>query len=307
MIVNATMTANAERTPSKWVTRIIVGSVAVIAWAALRYVIGPALMPTGPDEPLTVFLGGGLLSAIIVLVVLVVAGLIAELALGRPGSAPGIVVAGIALALWAYAGGTMDQWLCEHNAVPGPASGGAYWPLLAEYIYWAVVIGLLVLLAGWRASQSYVGESGRPSLPAALGIDTSPDGLRDGLTALVVTTAVTAIVAWILMGPRLGHTYRGQVYFATAVGCILGVFAAERVSHQRSIVWFLPAPILVGIIGVVYAAMRPGLAVPYDNINVIPAWGLARALPIEMVSVGSVAILLTLGTVRRLSSESNQA
>ena len=62
----------------------------------------------------------------------------------------------------------------------------------------------------------------------------------------------------------------------------------------------------VGLIGVVVAALKPGLGPGYEQINIIPAWGLVRPLPVEMVAVGCVAILLTLRTAQRLSSEEDR-
>ena len=111
----------------------------------------------------------------------------------------------------------------------------------------------------------------------------------------------------ILSGPRVGHTYRGQVYFAVALAFVIAVLVARRVTGARGIIWYLPGPLVVGIVGVLLAAVRPGLGAGYESINIIPAWGLVRPLPIEMVSVGVAAILLTLRAATRLSSEEEQA
>ena len=117
---------------------------------------------------------------------------------------------------------------------------------------------------------------------------------------------IAAVLVLILVGPRVGHTYRGQVYFAVAVGFIVAVLVARRVTGVRGIIWYLPGPLLVGLLGVLLAAWRPGLGAGYEHINVIPAWGLVRPLPVEMVGVGLVAILLTLRAATRLSSEQDR-
>ena len=244
------------------------------------------------------------MAAVAVLILVAVGALIGRLLCGGREGAQGLLVVGLGLALWAFHGGTMDDWLKMRNTVAGAPSGATYIPLLAEYGYWAVAVAVAYMLTGRRRSVAGAGllpEQRGKSAPAA------PIQLRDGITALVVTAAVAAILMLFLTGPRVGHTYRGQVYFAVAVAFIVGVVVARRVAGTRGFIWYLPAPLVVGVIGVCVAAARPGLGAGYANINVIPAWGLVRPLPIEMMGVGLVAIILTLRTANRLSSEEGPA
>jgi hypothetical protein len=276
---------------SAWPGRLYLAATVALLWAALHYVVDATVLPRGLDRPVCVFVGdGGVVPAVVVLILLTIAALIGTWLGGRRAGTQGLLVVGFALALWAYHGGTMDEWLKMKNPIPGPPSGSAYAPLLAEYLYWAVVVAAVYALTGRRG-------------PTA---SKSSTNLRDGITALIVTVAVAAVLILILSGPRIGHTYRGQVYFAVAVAFILGVMAARRLTGTRRLLWYLPAPLIVGIIGVLLATSRPGLGPAYANINVIPAWALVRPLPIEMVGVGLVAILLTLRTADRLSSKEDQ-
>jgi hypothetical protein len=81
---------------------------------------------------------------------------------------------------------------------------------------------------------------------------------------------------------------------------------AWRVGGARGLIWYLPGPFVVGVIGALVAAWRPGLGPAYENVNVIPAWGLVRPLPVEMVSVGLVATILACRMMSRVSSGKDQ-
>jgi len=94
----------------------------------------------------------------------------------------------------------------------------------------------------------------------------------------------------LLCGPRVGATLRGQVYFAAAVAPIGGVFAGHYLTNVRDYAWYWPVPILVGVIGLFVAMASPALPAPYTQINVLPAWGAARPLPIEMIGLGFIGV-----------------
>jgi len=201
----------------------------------------------------------------------------------------------------------MDDWLKLRQPIPGPAQAAPYWPLLAEYVYWAAALAAVVAAgcAPWPTRGAAGGQTGRRARDwqRTLGWDTGPAALRDGLIALGLTVVIGAVLISVLTGPRVGHTYRGQVYFAVGAAFLVAVLVARRVSPAAGLIWYLPGPLLVGICGVVLAVWKPALPAGYEHINVIPAWGLVRPLPIEMISVGTVAVVLALRSSRRLSSD----
>ena len=290
--MNAIEPSERVRRRSAWPGRLYLAAAVALLWAGLHYVVDATVLPRGLERPVCVFVGdGGIVPAVVVLVLLTIGALIGAWLCGRWADTQGLLVVGFALALWATHGGTMDEWLKMKNPIPGPPSAAAYAPLLAEYLYWAVVVAAVYALTGRRGPTAHKSSA----------------NLRDGITALIVTAAVAAVLILILSGPRIAHTYRGQVYFAVAVSFILAVIVARRVTGARGLLWYLPGPLIVGIVGVLLAVSRPGLGAAYANINVIPAWGLVRPLPIEMVGVGLVAILLTLGTANRLSSKEDRS
>lgn len=288
---------------SSWVDRLSIAAVVALLWAILHYLVDNTLLPRGLDRPVVVLIGeGGALVAIVVLVLLAAGAFLGALPAGRAKDLQGLLVVGLALALWTWHGGTMDDWLKAKNPIPGPATAAAYWPLLAEYAYWAIALAAVVAISTWRGGWPEQATR-QGNWRRSLGFDATPAGLRDGLTALIATVVIAAVLVSVLTGPRLGHTYRGQVYFAVGVAFIIAVLVARRVAGVRGVLWYLPGPLIVGVFGVLLAAWKPTLPAGYEHINVIPAWGLVRPLPVEMVSVGLVAILLTHRTSRRLSSD----
>ena len=128
----------------------------------------------------------------------------------------------------------------------------------------------------------------------ALGLDLSTAEIRNGLLAMLVTAVVAGVLLLYLNGPRVGHTRRGQVYFAVAVAFLCGALVASKILSTRHPLWYGLSPFLVGITGVVLAGISPALPDSYANINVIPASGLVRALPIELVGVATVSVICAL-------------
>jgi hypothetical protein len=128
---------------------------------------------------------------------------------------------------------------------------------------------------------------------------------RDSLIGLLLTTLIAGALALVLTGAPLAYTRRGQVYFALLVGFLAAVFVTSRVMRSStphlpgtlSPAWCWPAPFLLGVIGLTVAAVSPGLMLPpgYERLDTIPAWALARPLPVEMIGVGLVGVLWLLG------------
>lgn len=274
----------------------------IVVWAGLYYLVGTYILPPGLDRPVVLVNSHhGPLAGLLVVFAVWLAAAIAILIAGIGDGRRPLVVIGLALALWAYQGGmrggTMDSWLILQNVEPGPPAGGAYWPLLADYLYLLLAIGGACLItwlpAGWNRPQPAIPP--RDSAPRPKGTRTAQ---TDGLIALGTTVIVAAVAISILSGPAAADTWRGQVYFAVGVGFFAGVWAASKAVARLDIRWIVPAPLLLGLMGIVVAGVSPALALPagHDQLDMIPAWALARPLPVEMVGVGLVALLAFLPT-----------
>ena len=283
-----------------WIRRLRLLLAIALPWAALHFLVGGTVLPVGLDRPVALAAANSpLLAAIAVALVLIVGAYVSARVAGPAyrGHAPAII--GCALALWVLDGGTMTDWLLltASGETVGPPTGAAYWPLFGEYLFLAIVmvgVAIAARLAEPRQPDTSFGTLVRQSL----GLHTPAAQRRDGVIALGVMTIVIGVLMLILTGPATAKTLHGQVYFAAALSSIVGVFIAGRVVRIREPIWFWPAPILAGLLGMLVAALRPDLFVPvaYRELNSIPAWGLARALPLEMVGVGVAVTLWSLRT-----------
>lgn len=300
--------------PSPWSARVRCTLALVLVWAVLHFVVGRWAIPRGLDRPVVLSaapLGG----AVLVGCVWLGAGLAVLLVRARDIRRP-LLVVGLALAVWVgesgRQGGTMDDWLIWRHESPGPPTSGPYWLLLPDYAFlFAALVGAGGIAAALtRAGQPQPGSPRVGLWRAAFGA--APDGPvadRSAPLTFLVTCAVAAAAIYLLSGPSVGATYRGQVYFSVLLGFYAAVFVARHLAKTRALLWLWPAPFVVGVIGLVVAAMWPDLALPtkYAHINTIPAWGLARALPIEMVSLGLVGTLWALrGDTARTSAAGSE-
>jgi hypothetical protein len=197
------------------------------------------------------------------------------------------MILGVALLLWAAAGGraggTMDTWLILRHPLPGPPTGGPYWLLLVDYVYLLLGIGGACALAQQLDRARPAAEFPPPQARAG----------RPKVLALLTSIIVAGIATVVLAGRPLGQTLRGQVYFAVGVGLLFGVWVAVHLTQVRTSLWYAPAPFILGIVGLVVAGSNPALMLPleYRNLDILPAWGLSRALPIEMIGAGLVGAL----------------
>jgi hypothetical protein len=279
-----------------WLARARFVLATALLWAGLHFIVGWAL-PHDCDRPLVLSSSPyGPLAGLLLIGVVWVGGGLVSLLVQPHGDRQSLFIVGLALALWAAEGGrrggTMDDWLIQCNVAVGAPTGAAYWWLLPDYAYLLVAVaGAAVTAAALDGSRERVAWG--VLLRRTLTLDVPAEQRRSGLAALLATVVVAGLAALILMGPEVAATYRGQVYFAMGVSLFAGVFAAQRLAKTDGLLWAWLAPFLVGIVGLLLAALRPRLMLPpdYQHLNTIPAWNLARALPVEMVGIGLVGAL----------------
>lgn len=283
----------------RWWGRLRCLALVGLLWAGLHYLVLEGILGRGLERPVTLVAGhGSILATTTAIFILGLGALLAVRMPGRHRRERGLLVVALSLGLWATEGGTMTHWLTLLNSTVGPPVGRVYWPLVGEYVL------LAVLMTGVAASGNVFGSGPagaaggtvRDRLRATFGFDLSATDRVQGLAALAGASVILALALLLLSGPSYGSTQRGQVYFAVVVGGVIGVYAAARLFRVRHPIFFWPAPIVVGFIGALVAAFRPALLIPpeYNQLNHIPAWGLARPLPVEMVGVGVAACLWAL-------------
>ncbi len=314
------MTTIAQRLPAVavWLGRVRFVFAVALVWAGLHFLAGSWLLPRGLDRPLVLSACSyGPLGGLAVVGLLWIGAALTVLLLGCEDPRQPLFTIGWALALWGAEGGrlggTMDRWLIDQHERPGPPTGGPYWLLLVDYLYLVVAIAGAYVI-GWRlrpergsprpADRPPTRDSGRaPDRP----FSSRPEPLgqhllqpfaalrtpRPGLAALAMNMAVGLAAIFFLMGPATDATRRGQVYLAVLFGFLAAAYLTRRMLKTTDAVCYWPAPLLLGIVGLIVAGVRPALMLPaaYRNIDTIPAWALGRPLPVEMVGVGLVGAL----------------
>lgn len=278
-----------------WLRRFRFVTGVAICWAVLHYGVGSLALPCGYRQPpLLAAAPSPVLAAVALLVLLAAGSLVGAVIVGRRNPAGVLLVGGLGLALWAAPGGNMDDWLKLANTVPGRATLGPYWPLALDYVVLFVSLAAAALAVTLARPPGAPGpQSWTQRVTRALPQGSEPaHSVPRGIAALVTCTAVAAVLVWVLTGPRAQWTRTGQVYFAVLVAFAVGVIAARQLTHVEHPLWYVAAPFVVGLGGLVWTMTTgPSLPAPYDHLNIIPANGLVRALPVQLVGVGLTAVL----------------
>lgn len=271
-------------TAGRWMQRGRLLFAMLLVWFATHQLAAPLVWGHPIEAPLTLFVGHPLLPQLVVLAAFLVASLLAASVLAGDACRTFVAV-GAGVALWAWSGGTMDDWLVLRHPVPGPPTAAMYRPLIGEYAGLAVVAVVLALLAAAIRTRRLDASLLKPAT-----IGPRDEWKTTGPRTLLIVSVVAALLVPILAGPRYGWTRQGQVYFALIAGFLVATLAGRRLGGAGGLVWYAPAPFIVGLVGLLWAMARPSLGGAYARIDVIPANGLVRALPAEMVFVGLATV-----------------
>lgn len=275
-------------TASVWPQRLRLALIVGVVCAALTWLSGYSVLSRGLGRPLVLIMQLGSFTSLAAAAVILGGAILAAATSRGDKRRDALLVVGWSLAILASSGALMDQWLELRQPLPGLPTGAPYLALLPDYALLAVLTVAAAALAGGRATRA-----SRPAAPQ----------LIEGLKASLITIAVAIVILYFANGPRTDVTRRGQVYFAVVLAFYVAIALARNATRVSSAIWYWPCPLIVGVIGLLYAALRPGLPFPYDQINNIPAWGPARALPVEMVGVGLLASLWGLKTTAPQATE----
>lgn len=242
----------------------------------------PLALPAGLDRaPVICGYGpaSGVLGGVLLFLSLVAGGWLAQrVAADRPFA--GMQAAALGLIAWVLPRGTVDDWLIFIQPELGKPRSFAYIVFLSDYLVLAAAFAAIWLLR-------------RPAVvePQTSAPRDTPAPLSERLTMLAAVSAIAAALMLVLNGPRAMETHRGQVIFAVAAGFAAPILAGRSFLGWRDVSVCLLAPWLVGMLGVVWGLVRPGLAPEYLRLGIIPVTPLVRALPVEMVAIGILAVL----------------
>lgn len=295
-------------TMKTWFDRIRFCLAAGLVFAALHYVVDGFLLGRGDDRPTLIApVANGWLAAPLVALIIWGAAILARKLTSDQAPFEAIIAICVGLALWSLTGGTSDAWLIQTQPNPGPPGSRPYLLLLVEYGYWAIVLAGLVRLAQIPTSAPTSGT--RVTLGQLWPRTLAGVPVVAGISALLLSTAVALVLLCILFGPPINNTRHGQVIFATAVAFAVSTTVARKVTEVQSPIFYWPAPLLVGLIGCLVAAVNPALLIPttHQQLDSLPAWGVTRPLPVQMISIGMIAVLVTLRTSTATATNSPSA
>ena len=266
-----------------------------VVFALLHYGVGAIFLSGASGRPRALLSGEmGLGFGLVTAVALVLGAYLVAVLIGSTEPTRLLVIVNAALALWLFEdgsrGATMDDWLIRMHQRPGPADGRPYWLLIPDYI---ILLAIALAIRQMLKAAFSAAPAPPPAPPGA-----ARSARSEGLTALMISVAIALLIIMVLMGARHGATYRGQVYFAVYVAFLFSTGLAAQITGVRTLKYYWPAPFIVGLIGLALAALRPGFSPPFDVVNTIPAWAPARALPLEMISVGLLAVGWAVGSRR---------
>lgn len=264
-------------TSSPWLQRLRLTLIVALVCLCLTWLSSYSPLARGYARPLVLITQLGLVTSLAGGIIVLAGAILAGLTSRGDRTRDALLVVGWSLAIWASAGATMDQWLELQQPLPGPAKGAPYFALLPDYALLGVLtVAAAILAAGGKRQTA-------EKLPRNEWIE--------GGKASLMTIALAIVILYFAAGPRVDITRRGQVYFAIVLAFYVAVGLARNTTKIERAIWYWPCPLVVGLIGLIYAAFRPELPFPYHQINNIPAWGPARALPAEMVGIGLLACL----------------
>jgi hypothetical protein len=213
---------------------------------------------------------------------------------GMPHIPGCMIMLGVTLSFWALQGGVIDDWLILMNVTVGPPRTEPYWRLLPDYLLLTLIVLMTSVLGaftfGVRRGEQVAQR--KDAIRRWLMLDCTPAKIRDSAISFLAICTVGIAGQTYLHGPALSDTKHLQTIFAVSVSFLVGAWLARKVSTHLSWSLMALAPILIGVIGLILAISRPGLSLPagYQHLDMKPAWGLVRPLPIEMVAYGLVAV-----------------
>lgn len=254
-----------------------------LLWALLQFLVGHLVLPRGLQRP--PILTAAPLAALLAAVVVIGGAYVGLWIAGTRDAPTALMIVGLALCFWVFPAGTVDDWLKLRNVTAAQSAAPAYWALLPEHLYWfAITLGVLVV-------ARFAEQPASASLSSALGFDRLRAEAARGAFATLICAGAAGLCLSLLNVPAVSDTRRQQVYFALAVGFALALALCRyAVPGRHHLVWYLLAPLLVGLVAAVSAAVAPRLPGAYSGINIIPVSGLVRALPVELTGVAITMI-----------------
>lgn len=250
-------------------------------WLVVSYGLGRPMSIAVSPSPILTIIGLPMLLAVCTSVGVLLS--------SRRNVTRSVWLASIALLVWVFPGGTIDDWLIVQRPVAGPPNGMAYPLLLLDYAIGALLFVIVL----------YVGASAKESGSFARGLHLRQffGKSSQGLLTLGVTSLAALFIMWPLMGAAVAASKRLQVFFAVITAFALASMITKNLLEEQHTLWYWLAPFVVGVLGVVVATLSPAMSLPatYQHIDTLPAWWAVRPLPFEMLAGGWIGVIMGLG------------
>ncbi len=270
-------------------------------------------MAMEPDDPLgsvsALARADGMLMLIQAAVLAAVCGGLATVIAGRRMADVGTLAAALGLALVSLRGASAEYLLVQGAEKSDSFERGLALSFVLESLGWFLVIivtiGVSALVTRWcfgNARSEQRGDRGTMAAPTPAGFDglsfsvrcfgvsaedqtVRADGVKHMLIATVVGLAATMLLSAGLSTRSIQH---GQVIFVVAAAMFVATYVAYHFVPVRSALWSVLAVGLVAIIGYFWGVLRPSVSGLPPSI---PSTHFMRILPIQFISVGTVAAL----------------
>lgn len=203
----------------------------------------------------------------------------------------GALAIAIGLAAMGMRGSQIDKLILYRLDLITPSGPVAAFPttaLVAETWLWLALISVGFIVGRWVDSW-YDSNAARAVLQP---VDRAPD-VRQGLGAV----AVVSLVAWMVISYAIGGDetplLKGQIYFAIALGFLVGSMVANWLFQLHSRAWLLCAVALVASAAYIFAGPDSAtIDAARKAGSYITLRPVVRALPIEYAAMGAVGALL---------------
>ncbi len=220
-----------------------------------------------------------------------IAGAVATIMAGRRVPEAGTFAAAIGLAVVSLRGSTATQLLLSCADIPGISQRLLALKLAGETLVWFVIV-LFAMFVSVQVGRWYFSADGRTPVTIG-GTATRREGIRHTITTCMVGLLVMSLLSAGLHERSIQH---GQVCFVIALSVAAGVYVAFRCGPVDSPLWSILAVPAIAVLGYLWAAIRPpSVGLPPN----LPSSHFLRALPIQYVSVGTAAALVTYWYARR--------
>lgn len=221
----------------------------------------------------------GVVGLLVVGVTLVAATFLAMVISGRVRHDAALFCATAGLSALSVRTGTMP------NALRDAGGNGVFITLLIE----SVVLFAFVMIGAWVVKR-FTGK-GRVDADPVLEYETDTP-VANKLLATVTTAAIAVVLTSLIAQTNI----KGQVLAAVGIASMVGAIGGYWLFPTRGAIWFACGPLLASVFAYVHAYL---LATPVAWTIGEPSSNLARAVPLDFVSVGSAAAILGHWMARR--------